>query len=681
MIHLAGTDFSHLTSDELIKGIQALDLPDYIRSKAYGIDVRETLAQMTEMTIQLGVNMGLSPDDALKWARKLQESVSQSEFDSWVATLLDGGPSIFMNTLSELQTAYPNGASGVALVRETDPAKIYVWTGSAWESFGDYQGIEVRDDSITKEKIFRESVLTTKLDNYINKILDSSILGVKSNNLFDDSSVTPNMYVPSSSGIPKAPSAGGRFNASDFIPVKPSTTYTTTISENIAANQLAFYDENKEYISGLDSYREATFTTPNNAYYTRNTIDGDLMGVYMMNEGSSLLPYETFGAKLDVPNLSDYLRGVLTLVEKLNLVPSPNLFDKSKATLDKYISVGDGVAKTPAISGDFSASDFIRVEPNTEYSATLSETSSANQMAFYDEHKKFIVPLETTRGVTFTSPSNAYYARFTVQTSMLDSFMVNKGSSLLPYEPFGVKLGEDKIQFKTPKEVFAKYLLNGGNAVLLGDSNTAGVGTTGYAQNGPIVGNSNIGASIDSKNWANRLVDTVKSINPECDMRNWGISGWQTKRFLDNGIENYIKPDDSLAIIMLGTNDRIATASSNSSEFKQRLDNIVNYCHSVGVDVILMSSIPASVENDNNLETYSFDTFEVNNVVREVATENNMGYIDNYDWFLKFEEDGNNVSDLYSDHLHMTDFGSYNYLFRNIINELGVSYRREGIDR
>ena len=138
---MAGTDFSHLTNDELIKGIKALDLPDYIRSKAYGVDVRETLAQMTEMTIQLGVNMGLSPDEALKWARKLQEAVSQSEFDSWVATLLDGGPSIFMNTLSELKTTYPNGASGVALVRETDPAKIYVWNGSAWEDFGDYSGI------------------------------------------------------------------------------------------------------------------------------------------------------------------------------------------------------------------------------------------------------------------------------------------------------------------------------------------------------------------------------------------------------------------------------------------------------------------------------------------------------------------------------------------------------------
>ena len=164
MIYLAGTDFSHLTTDELIKGIKALDLPDYIRSKAYGIDVRETLAQMTEMTIQLGVNMGLSPDDALKWARKLQETVSQSEFDSWVATLLDGGPSIFVNTLSELQAKYPNGAAGVALVRETDPAKIYVWNGSAWEDFGDYQGVEVRDYGITSNKIDEGAVDISKIN-------------------------------------------------------------------------------------------------------------------------------------------------------------------------------------------------------------------------------------------------------------------------------------------------------------------------------------------------------------------------------------------------------------------------------------------------------------------------------------------------------------------------------------
>ena len=150
---MAERDFTHLTPDEKINGIKASKLPDHIRSKYHGEDVREAIAQSTELSIQLGINMGLSPDDAISWARKLQESVSQSEFDSWVSTLLDGGPSIFMNTLNELKAAYPNGAAGVALVRETDPAKIYVWNGTAWEDFGDYQGIEIKDGTITLDKL------------------------------------------------------------------------------------------------------------------------------------------------------------------------------------------------------------------------------------------------------------------------------------------------------------------------------------------------------------------------------------------------------------------------------------------------------------------------------------------------------------------------------------------------
>lgn len=79
--------------------------------------------------------------------------VSQSEFNSRIANLLDGGPSIFVESLAELQTTYPSGAPGVALVNETNPAHIYVWNGTAWEDFGDYQGIEVKEGTITLEKL------------------------------------------------------------------------------------------------------------------------------------------------------------------------------------------------------------------------------------------------------------------------------------------------------------------------------------------------------------------------------------------------------------------------------------------------------------------------------------------------------------------------------------------------
>ena len=133
MIYLAGTDFSHLTNDELIKGIQALKIPDYIRSKAYGVDVRETLAQMTEMTIQLGVNMGLSPDDALAWARKLQYLDAQlaqkvgmgkkaelEDLSGNVLSAIEGGEGTSFNLLS-----IPQDRS-TSLLKLTESAKKYL---------------------------------------------------------------------------------------------------------------------------------------------------------------------------------------------------------------------------------------------------------------------------------------------------------------------------------------------------------------------------------------------------------------------------------------------------------------------------------------------------------------------------------------------------------------------------
>ena len=96
MIYLAGTDFSHLTTDELIKGIKALDLPDYIRSKAYGIDVRETLAQMTEMLMQLALNQGMSPQEAQDFLARFNNKINKgevtmSDLTQEVKTAMTGG--------------------------------------------------------------------------------------------------------------------------------------------------------------------------------------------------------------------------------------------------------------------------------------------------------------------------------------------------------------------------------------------------------------------------------------------------------------------------------------------------------------------------------------------------------------------------------------------------------------
>ena len=97
---MAGTDFSHLTSDELINGIKALNIPDYIRTKSYGVDVRETLAQMTEMLMQLAYNQGMNPQQAQDWVSQLNNKITKGQ--------------VTMSDLSqEIKEAFTGGAVAV----------------------------------------------------------------------------------------------------------------------------------------------------------------------------------------------------------------------------------------------------------------------------------------------------------------------------------------------------------------------------------------------------------------------------------------------------------------------------------------------------------------------------------------------------------------------------------------
>ena len=96
MIYLAGTDFSHLTDEEILNGIKALNIPDYIRTKSYGVDVRETLAQMTEMLMQLAYNQGMDPQEAQEFVYEINNkidkgNVTMSDLTQEVKEALTGG--------------------------------------------------------------------------------------------------------------------------------------------------------------------------------------------------------------------------------------------------------------------------------------------------------------------------------------------------------------------------------------------------------------------------------------------------------------------------------------------------------------------------------------------------------------------------------------------------------------
>lgn len=115
-------------------------------------------------------------------------------------------------------------------------------------------------------------------------------------------------------------------------------------------------------------------------------------------------------------------------------VQGGNLFDKSTITPNKYIDDIDGEVHDNT-SGIWSVSDYINVAGMSFIFATKME--SGNWMAFYDSEKTYISgSTGIGYGVPITVPENARYARFTVEKNSLDTFMVNAGSTALPYEPY-----------------------------------------------------------------------------------------------------------------------------------------------------------------------------------------------------------------------------------------------------
>ena len=109
-----------------------------------------------------------------------------------------------------------------------------------------------------------------------------------------------------------------------------------------------------------------------------------------------------------------------------------NLFDKSTVIKNKYIDDSTGEMYDKA-EGDTSASDYVLVRGLSYIRVTT--TTFAQWMAFYDINKDFISGINGY-GEPIQVPQNAEYARFTIPNPVVDTFMVNAGSELLPWEPY-----------------------------------------------------------------------------------------------------------------------------------------------------------------------------------------------------------------------------------------------------
>lgn len=207
----------------------------------------------------------------------------------------------------------------------------------------------------------------------------------------------------------------------------------TGISGNLISSitlgefQKQFSDLSKEVNNKIDDlYAQTDSNTSNIEINTSELSD--------MRTGYDGYLYETAG---------EAIRNQFKLMEKtkIGFVSNKNLFDDTTVTSGYYVNYANGNLTANA---NFSASDFISVESDSVYTISNQNNDSVypknldlTQMAFYDSTKKYIsgMPnsgIEANGSITFTTPENAEYFRFSLYPNQLN-YQLEKGSSKTDY--------------------------------------------------------------------------------------------------------------------------------------------------------------------------------------------------------------------------------------------------------
>ncbi|MDU0479933.1 SGNH/GDSL hydrolase family protein [Staphylococcus chromogenes] len=245
------------------------------------------------------------------------------------------------------------------------------------------------------------------------------------------------------------------FVTSNFEPIVPSTQYTQNYGE-----VLAFYDINKQYVSGLAKAstvkQPRTFTTPSNAYYLRTStvkegVDTYNYKQYQIEKGASSTSYEEYYRYIDYlrPLIStgsitgDKLASNTLSLDKLGFTKtSLNLFDKTKAVKGSYVNPSTGALSA---NTNYYYSDYINIQGASQ----VTKSNALNLYAFYDVNKQFI-STSTTSTQTVTVPSNAVYIRFSISYLNIDKEMLVTGSTLpSTYVPFKIFIPKEYIEENT----------------------------------------------------------------------------------------------------------------------------------------------------------------------------------------------------------------------------------------
>lgn len=334
------------------------------------------------------------------------DSVNKTEksyVDTLVTSLASGSPKGTYPTLSALQTAYPSGDTNTYIV--TADGQWYYWNGTAWTAGGMYQSSGIADDMVTVDRT------------------DYILIG---KNIFNKNKVTNGIAL----NIKGVQTSNPIYCVSDYIPIVADTNYARTVSS------ICYYNSNKEFISGIAS-GTTSFHTPVNAKYLRVTTRITNVETTQIEVGTVSTIYEPFKLVSDYLSITkdnldaDILQELsLSQLNNFKFLVGKNKFNRNTVINGKTLLDGSLVD-----NATFSVSDFIPVNPNTQYVCNKTVVVS-----FHDYNRGYIGTISIPAGTAITTPYDALYVRISVLTSRVSDMQFELGAISTNYEDFKVVL-------------------------------------------------------------------------------------------------------------------------------------------------------------------------------------------------------------------------------------------------
>lgn len=303
----------------------------------------------------------------------------------------------------------------------TTDGKWYTHNGTGWVSGGLYNSQAIADKSITPIK---NSYPTIQGTYSLNK------------NKFDKSTAIHGKYFDHTSGaLLEYPD---RF-LSQKIAVKVGEKYRKTYGHAVA-----LYGKNDNFVLGLSNADESVIVIPTGVTYALLTGLITEMETAMFFTGETLPPYESGLPKLPPELIAD---GSIT-AKKVNFPvletqESTNIADLSLAIDGYYVDYTNGLLQ-PAVG--FTAVRFLKVSPNKTYIKSYGQ-----QMAFYARESEDSYISGQASGEMFTTPPKCSFVGVTIENDYLDTYRINEGDTLLPFETYGDKISEKNIPMSVLK--------------------------------------------------------------------------------------------------------------------------------------------------------------------------------------------------------------------------------------